>query len=115
MIKQLPLYPGASPCVGSGMCCKKAPCQFGKSTGPDNPTCIHLKEIEQTYGRHKRYTCGIASHIVEQHGWEISPAFGAGCCSSLFNEDRNAIIRDIRNDTNPTAAITKHHSKNDKQ
>jgi hypothetical protein len=33
----LPLYPGAEPCVGSGFCCKKGPCQFGESISTENP------------------------------------------------------------------------------
>lgn len=37
--------------------------------------------------------CSIAHEIMGQPGWEIAPAFGAGCCSSL-NSDRLAIIRD---------------------
>lgn len=109
MIKPLPLYPGASSCVGSGMCCKRAPCQFGKVTGPDNLTCVYLKAIDTNYGQHPRYTCGIYHQIIGQPGWELSPAFGAGCCSSLFNADRDAIIRDIRNNVDPDGALRKHH------
>lgn len=92
----LPLYPGAEPCVGSGFCCKKGPCAYGESIGPDNPRCKHLQEVPQDDGLHPRYTCGIYDEIVKQPFWEHNPAFGAGCCSSLFNPDRAAILRDIR-------------------
>jgi|694.fasta_scaffold57839_8 hypothetical protein len=112
-MKSLPLYPGAKPCVGSGMCCKKAPCQFGQMIGPNNPACMHLKVVDTNNGKHPRYTCGIYEQIINVPGWENSPAFGAGCCSPLFNEDREAIIRDIRNSDNFDDAIRKHHSHDD--
>lgn len=93
----LPLYEGAQPCVGSGFCCKKVPCPFGESKSPVDKGCIHLKEVEKKDGeQQQRYTCGIYSWIIKQPGWEFSPAFGAGCCSSLFNPDRDAIIREMK-------------------
>jgi len=92
----LPLYPGAEPCVNSGFCCKKGPCQFGEVTSPENHACKHLQVMPQPPGRYPRYVCGIYDHIVQQPGWEYAPAFGAGCCASLFNHDRAAILREQR-------------------
>lgn len=111
MIKPLPLYPGAQPCVGSGFCCKQAPCQFGKATGPDNSACVYLKAIDTKYGSITRYTCGIYDDIVGKPGWELAPAFGSGCCSSLFNADRIAILRAIHDHPDIDDALTEHHRK----
>ena len=107
----LPLYPGANPCVGSGFCCKSAPCPFGKRTSVTDPSCAYLVQIQVQEGNHPRYTCGIYEYIITQPGWETAPAFGAGCCSALFNEDRSAIIRDIRNSIDPNGSVAKHHRK----
>lgn len=92
MVEGLPLYPGAQPCVGSGFCCKTAPCPFGEVTSPTNRACNKLVQIEAP--GHPRYICGIAQEIVQQPGWEVAPAFGAGCCMTLFNEDRRAILQE---------------------
>jgi hypothetical protein len=93
----LALYEGAEPCVGSGFCCKKVPCPFGESKSLVDKGCIHLKEIAKQDGeQEQRYTCGIYREILKKPGWELSPAFGAGCCSSLFNPDRARIILEIR-------------------
>jgi len=92
----LPLYPGASPCVGSGYCCKVRPCPFGKGT-----PCVHLKPVDGL-----RYTCGIAEEIMTKPGWELSPAFGAGCSSTLFNADRARIIRLARATGTDTLSTT---------
>lgn len=107
-MKPLPLHEGASPCVGSGFCCKKGPCPFGSRTSEMNPACIHLVLIQQEPGLYPRYTCGIYDEIIGRPGWEFAPAFGAGCCSTLFNEDRSAIIAQLRN----TKDLVKHHQIN---
>ena len=83
-MKTLPLYPGAQPCVNSGACCRAAPCGFGK-WNDDRSACAHLTEAN---------LCGIAEEIVKDPTWEISPAFGAGCCRPLFNEARERILRE---------------------
>jgi len=49
-----------------------------------------------------RYTCGIAEEIMTKPGWELSPAFGAGCSSTLFNADRDRIIRLARQGSTDT-------------
>lgn len=84
----LPLYPGAEPCVNSGYCCKVAPCPFGEWDNDKNQ-CKYL-----TGDNH----CGKFEEIVAlpKERWESSPAFGAGCSSTLFNSERQRII-----DSNP--------------
>lgn len=79
-MNELPLHPGAEPCIRSGWCCKRAPCPFG-----EGKPCIHLAEIDGQYG------CGIAEWIVTQPGWEVAPAFGAGCCANM-NPDRARLL-----------------------
>mgnify|MGYP000511781127 CR=1 FL=1 len=101
----LPLYPGAASCVGSGFCCNKVPCGFGESISATNKACVHLTPVE-TNGKHQRFTCGIYEYIITQPGWEFSPAFGAGCCSTLFNPERNAILREIEDDRRAVGAST---------
>jgi hypothetical protein len=83
----LPLYPGAKPCVNSGFCCKQAPCQFGEAISDDNPQCKYLEPLDDL-----RFICGKFEEIDGKPGSEIDPAFGAGCCMPLFNEDRQRII-----------------------
>ncbi len=94
MVAPLPLYPGAVPCVHSGFCCKRRPCSFGESVSAADAACKHLVEVQQDDGKQPRYFCGIYDHITSQKGWEIEPAFGAGCCSPLFNRDRARILRE---------------------
>ena len=81
----LPLYPGARPCVRSGYCCKKAPCGYG-TWDAGKTQCAYLQKDADG-----RYECGIIDKIVGSPGWQISPAFGAGCCSPL-NSDRLGIL-----------------------
>lgn len=83
-----------APCVGSGMCCKKAPCPFGEA-GPDGG-CIYLEERERLAGNVVVYRCGRYEWIQKQPGADFSPAFGAGCCQPLFNENRRAILKVLR-------------------
>lgn len=88
----LPLAEGASPCVGSGMCCMRGSCDFGEPTSETDPSCRFLEQSSQEGGEQSRYTCGRYEYIITQPGWEISPAFGAGCCMPLFNERRRTIL-----------------------
>lgn len=82
------------PCVGSGYCCKKAPCGFGEADATGG--CRFLVVWQQTETAIERYRCGKYDEIVGRPGAELSPAFGAGCCSPLFNERRNAIVVELR-------------------
>ncbi len=78
-------------CVGSGFCCKKAPCFFGQSDGV-TPGCVHLVPWLGDTLAVPRYRCGIYEIIRRQPGAELSPAFGAGCSSPLFNVDRERVL-----------------------
>jgi len=81
----------AAPCVGSGMCCKKGPCAFGESISKDKPQCKFL-EIKEVVDSVEVYKCGKIDEIVDQPFADINPAFGAGCCMSLFNDNRKKIL-----------------------
>lgn len=84
----LPLCSGSSPCVNCGYCCLMVPCAFGKA---DEKTGICLF-IEK---RGERIFCGKYEEIINGSdlSWMVTPAFGAGCCSSLFNERRKNILQ----------------------
>ena len=84
----LPLYEGAKPCVRSGYCCKQSPCQFGQ-WNEEKHQCDHLVT------QNNQYHCNIADEIMSRPGWEMNPAFGAGCCSP-FNTDRQEILKNAR-------------------
>ena len=74
-------------CLRSGYCCKQAPCPYGK-WDESKHQCVYLEG-----DRPGEYRCGIHSQIVQDPRSRISPAFGAGCSSSL-NEDRQNLERD---------------------
>jgi hypothetical protein len=84
-----------APCVGSAMCCKKAPCPYGESISKEDRGCKFLEEKETIKGV-TIYQCGRYEYIRQQPGNEFCPAFGAGCCMSLFNDNRQRIIGLIR-------------------
>jgi hypothetical protein len=84
-----------SPCVGSGLCCKTGPCAYGNWLEKEHK-CEYLKD-ELKVNNITIYRCGRYEYIKQQPGNEIMPAFGAGCCMSLFNTERQAIIKEIKN------------------
>tara|TARA_B100000029_G_scaffold108309_2_gene99611 strand:+ start:194 stop:439 length:246 start_codon:yes stop_codon:yes gene_type:complete len=69
-----------SECIRSGYCCQRAPCGWG--VAEENGTaCIYL-----VGNKPGEYECGKYDEIMAASptlGADISPAFGAGCCSSL--------------------------------
>lgn len=67
-------------CINCGYCCHQTPCPYGKGV-----PCIHLVPQGKTF------LCGIYEKIKADPNSEISPAFGAGCSSSLFNSWREEI------------------------
>ena len=83
----LPLYPGAQPCIRSGYCCRVAPCPFGDWDDQAHQ-CTELIDLE---GRPacRRYHEILA---MPRECWELAPAFGAGCSSSL-NATRHELLR----------------------
>jgi hypothetical protein len=88
--KPLPLWPGASHCVRCGFCCRLTICGFG-IWDLEAKRCTSL--IEKPDGT---FDCGKFDEIVngDDPTWKVSPAFGAGCCSTM-NSDRQKIIRGI--------------------
>lgn len=79
------------------MCCKKAPCGYGEWNS-DKTACAYL-EVGHKNEELTIYKCGKYDYIIKQKGSEFMPAFGAGCCMSLFNTERNRIIRVLRRGT----------------
>lgn len=82
------------PCVGSGHCCKVAPCVHG-APGPDG-ACVFLEAWPEGTIETPRYRCGRYEEIRSKPGSEFYPAFGQGCCSPLFNVARSAIVRELK-------------------
>ena len=82
------------PCVGSGHCCKVAPCVYG-APGPDG-ACVFLEPWFEATIETLRYRCGRYEEIRLRPGSFFSPAFGQGCCSPMFNVARNAIVRELK-------------------
>jgi hypothetical protein len=90
-----PIWPE---CVGSGYCCKKAPCAFAVAKRypiehwlEGGKGCPALREIKG------RYWCGLYLDAAgaKKANIERELAIGAGCCSSM-NSDRQAILRKER-------------------
>lgn len=78
-------------CVRSGFCCKKSPCLYGEAV-EGGRACKYL-EHDKDLGGVIQYRCGRYDWIIKNvEGWQYYPAFGAGCGSALFNENRQAII-----------------------
>lgn len=79
------------PCMKSGFCCTKTPCEYGE-WNEDKSACKHLlppNEIKQRgCGRYEWIKANVPS-------WEYYPAFGAGCCMPIGNELRINIIKTI--------------------
>lgn len=90
------IYPS---CVGSGMCCKKAPCTFGEAD--ETGGCRFLKVWEDDDLKVERYRCGRYDEIVNEPTAEIAPAFGAGCCMTMFNQRRSEILVELRSRRSP--------------
>ena len=83
-----------SPCVGSGLCCKKGPCPYGEWLESEH----RCKFLEEGLKENKTiiYRCGRYEYIQKQPGSQMVPAFGEGCCMSLFNQNRSQIIQEIK-------------------
>jgi hypothetical protein len=70
-------------CVQCGHCCRVSTCAFGKWDEVEHQ-CVHLTEDTK---------CGIYNKIKLSSNWEINPAFGFGCSSTMFNQDREIKLR----------------------
>ena len=68
------------PCIRCGFCCCVSVCPYG-DWDEVKKQCRFLT---------KENLCEKYDEIVKSPGSVISPAFGAGCSSTLFNERRRA-------------------------
>jgi len=75
-----------SPCVQCGYCCSKCACQFGV-WDHEARRCEFLTEDKK---------CALYHKIKDWPEAQMSPAFGAGCSSSLFNEVRMQKVAQIQ-------------------
>jgi predicted molibdopterin-dependent oxidoreductase YjgC len=73
-------------CVKCGYCCTVGPCFYGV-WNPKKGQCEYLTDDN---------LCSKYKEIQGHSGSKVSPAFGAGCSSSMFNERRDAKIRKDR-------------------
>lgn len=77
-------------CVGCGYCCKKAACVLGTfHHGAPHAPCRSL------VFRDGRYWCGLVLEADEVRAEFIKKEMymGAGCSSTLFNTDREEMLR----------------------
>lgn len=75
-------------CYRSGYCCKVATCAAGVMYGAPQRGCTFLEGE-----RPGEYQC----RLVLEHPELAEPmAIGAGCSSTLFNQDREEAIRHLK-------------------
>ena len=75
-----------SACCKCGFCCTVAVCPYGE-WDEKKKQCMFLT---------KENLCEKYDEIVKDPSSWLSPAFGAGCSSSLFNERREAKLRELQ-------------------
>ena len=97
MIKEIPPSPGMldgikiPPCVRSGFCCKQFSCAAGVYHGAEHKgPCKFLRGPKPG-----AYACGL---LVDGIISKDDIYAGAGCCSPMFNTDRNNVIKEVRNE-----------------
>ena len=66
-----------SACIRSGFCCQQGVCPFGKWDEVKHQ-CAYLEGDAPG-----SFACGIYDEIIKHPDAAFSPAFGAGCGSSL--------------------------------
>ena len=97
MITKIPPSPGMldgkpiPPCMRSGFCCKQFACAAGQHYGADHRgPCKFLRGDKPG-----AYSCGLlVDGIISKEDIHA----GAGCCSPMFNEDRNNVVRRLRHE-----------------
>lgn len=95
MIKKIPKSPGIldgikiPPCVRSGFCCKQFSCTAGYHYGAElKGPCKFLRGEKPG-----AYACGLlVDGIISKDNIHA----GAGCCSPMFNTDRNQVIKEVQ-------------------
>lgn len=88
-----PIWPE---CVGSGYCCKKGPCGLAVARGHDMKHWLEGgKGCPDLVEKDGRYWCGLYLRAAGPKKAKIKYelAIGEGCCSSLFNTEREKILR----------------------
>jgi len=85
-------YAKRYPCIGCGYCCRKRPCgvaQYLNKMDEDDKgeyRCTMLQWVEED----QQYRCRfLLDPETEHYAHEIH--IGVGCCSTLFNQDREKI------------------------
>lgn len=73
-------------CVQCGFCCRVGPCDFGL-WDPEKKQCTFLTDDN---------LCKKYYEIKDHPDAKMSPAFGAGCSSTLGNTHRDKIIAERR-------------------
>ena len=71
-------------CVKCGYCCTQSACLYGE----------YDEEIKKCKYLNSKMLCDRYAFILEQPFSKITPAFGAGCCSPLFNIMRAKKIKE---------------------
>lgn len=84
-------YP-IKPCMKSGFCCTKAPCQYGE-WNDDKTACKYLAEPNDIGQRDCLRYDWIKENVPT---CAMYPAFGAGCCMAMFNRDRDQVIAEVK-------------------
>lgn len=79
-----------SACVQCGYCCTVRPCHYGE-WDPEKEQCAYLTDDTK---------CSKYDEIIKDQSSVWSPAFGACCCSSLFNKVRERKIEELRRQEN---------------
>jgi hypothetical protein len=80
----LPTSVSVKPCVKCGACCRISACPYG----------VWDAQRHQCSFLTKDNLCSKYNEIIKIPGSKFCPAFGEGCCSPLFNQDR---IKKINN------------------
>jgi hypothetical protein len=83
------------PCVGCGYCCQKSQCVAGYSIyGKKDGVCAGLQWNEAD----QRFYCLLILETTGQANKAARDglAIGEGCCSPLFNTQREKIMRKAR-------------------
>lgn len=84
----------AAACLQCGTCCRRSPCCYGERK-PYERGCKYLV-IQEEHDEYTIFGCAIYDQIEATPGSEFMPAFGYGCCSSLFNVEREWTARFVR-------------------
>lgn len=94
-------YAQRYPCMRSGYCCTVRPCPYGAPKSDTDNACKFLEADGEVAPGILKYRCGQYDWImanVPERDWQVSPAFGQGCSSPLFNTSRDRIIAATKDD-----------------